>query len=237
MSHPQLPLPLRLPAARRFDSFVAEGNEAVLAEVHLAAAGGRNEVIYLSGPAGCGKTHLLLAACAEAERLGRRGQYLSLAAWSALDGEAVALLSGLDLVCLDDLDAALGDAGVETGLFALLNACRDRGVPVLVAARVALPELAAGLPDLRSRLAQGLRLRLQSASDRVRRRILHRRAEQLGLSMDEAAIEFLFRRFPRDLGGLMALVERLDRASLAAQRRVTVPFLREALGADPGRPA
>jgi DnaA family protein len=33
----------------------------------------------------------------------------------------------------------------------------------------------------------------------------------------------------RDLGALLDLLERLDQASLAAQRRVTVPFLRKFL--------
>ncbi len=230
MSHPQLPLALRLPVARRFDTFVGEGNEAALAEIRLAAMGGRSDVLYLSGPEGVGKTHLLLAACAEAERLGRSAQYLSLASWSALDGEAVAALAALDLVCIDDLDAVIGKADAEAGLFALANACRDAKVPLLIAARAALPELPDGLPDLRSRLAQGLRLKLAPLPERARRLALRLRADQLGLSVDEAAIEFLFRRYPRDLVALMALIERLDRESLAAKRRITVPFLREALG-------
>ncbi|HRQ65724.1 MAG TPA: DnaA regulatory inactivator Hda [Xanthomonadaceae bacterium] len=230
MSHPQLPLALRLPVARRFDTFVGAGNEAALAEVHLAAAGGRDGVVYLSGAEGVGKTHLLLAACAEAQRLGRRAQYVSLASWRALDGDAVAALAALDLVCVDDLDAAIGESEAEVGLFALANACRDAHLPLLIAARVALPDLPAGLPDLRSRLAQGLRLKLAALPERARRQAVRLRADQLGLSMDEAAIEFLFRRFPRDLTALMTLIERLDRESLAAKRRITVPFLRQALG-------
>jgi DnaA-homolog protein len=229
MSHPQLPLALRLPVARRFDTFVGEGNEAVLAETHLAAAGGRDGVLYLSGAEGVGKTHLLLAAAAEAERLGRRAQYLSLASFAVLEGEAVASLAALDLVCVDDLDGAIGDPPSETGLFALANACRDARVPLLVAARAALPDLPEGLPDLRSRLAQGLRLRLTPLPERARRHAVRLRAEQLGMSIDEAAIEFLFRRYPRDLSAQMTLLERLDRASLAAKRRITVPFLRETL--------
>lgn len=230
MSHPQLPLALRLPVARRFDTFVGTGNEAVLAEVHLAAAGGRGEVLYLSGPEGAGKTHLLLAACAEADRLGRSAQYLSLSTWSALEGEAVAALSALDMVCVDDLDGVVGDLEAETGLFALANACRDARVPLLVAARAAIPDLPEGLPDLRSRLSQGLRMKLAPLPERARRSAVRLRAEQLGLGIDDAAIEYLFRRYPRDLAALMNLIERLDRESLAAKRRITVPFLRVVLG-------
>ncbi|MGC8519703.1 MAG: HdaA/DnaA family protein, partial [Steroidobacteraceae bacterium] len=43
------------------------------------------------------------------------------------------------------------------------------------------------------------------------------------------------RRFPRDMAQLYALLDTLDEAALAAQRRLTVPFIREVL-ARPGRP-
>ena len=46
------------------------------------------------------------------------------------------------------------------------------------------------------------------------------------------ALDYLLRRVDRDLGSLTALLDRLDRASLAAQRRVTVPFLRGLLAAE-----
>jgi len=61
---------------------------------------------------------------------------------------------------------------------------------------------------------------------------LRERAQRRGLALDEAALEWLLRRVGRDLAGLTALLDQLDRASLAAQRRITVPFLRMTLGAE-----
>jgi DnaA family protein len=87
------------------------------------------------------------------------------------------------------------------------------------------------LPDLRSRLAQCARVVLMPLDDEGRRRVLRERAQRRGLVLEDAALEWLLRRVGRDLGGLTALLDRLDRASLAAQRRVTVPFLREVLDA------
>ena len=60
--------------------------------------------------------------------------------------------------------------------------------------------------------------------------ILRQRAQTRGLELDDAVLDWLFRRVDRDLGTLTALLDRLDRASLAAQRRITVPFLRQTLG-------
>ena len=64
-----------------------------------------------------------------------------------------------------------------------------------------------------------------------RREVLRQRARRRGWALEEPALEWLLRRVGRDLGGLTALLDRLDRASLAAQRRITVPFLRQVLGA------
>src|SRR3546814_4647349 len=51
----------------------------------------------------------------------------------------------------------------------------------------------------------------------------------------EAAIDWLLRRVDRDLSSLARLLDQLDRASLAEQRRITVPFLRQVLGGDVGQ--
>jgi DnaA family protein len=83
-----------------------------------------------------------------------------------------------------------------------------------------------GLPDLRSRLGQCTQVPVPALDEPARRAVLRRRAERRGLLLDDAVLDFLFRRFGRDLGTLTALLDRIDRASLAAQRRITVPFLR-----------
>ena len=62
--------------------------------------------------------------------------------------------------------------------------------------------------------------------------VLRERAQRRGLLLDEAALEWLLKRVDRDLAGLTGLLDRLDQASLAAQRRITVPFLRKVLEAD-----
>ena len=59
--------------------------------------------------------------------------------------------------------------------------------------------------------------------------MLRERARRRGLVLEEAALDWMLSRAGRDLGGLAALLERLDRASLAAQRKVTVPFLRQVM--------
>ena len=105
---------------------------------------------------------------------------------------------------------------------------------MLYTATAAPDALGLRLPDLRSRLAQCMRIALDAPDDALRRRVLASRAERRGLVLEEPAIDWLLRRCDRDMASLAGLLERIDRAALAAQRRVTVPFLRTLLGDQPG---
>jgi len=98
--------------------------------------------------------------------------------------------------------------------------------------RARADERSAGTDQVQRDLAQCARVVLLPLGDDGRRAVLRERAQRRGLILDEAALEWLLKRVGRDLAGLTGLLDRLDRASLAAQRRITVPFLREVLEAD-----
>lgn len=235
MTGPQLPLALRYPPDQRFETYLG-APEGALAQLQALARRGGREWLYLAGPLGVGKTHLLLATCAAAEAAGRRVAYLPLQAAAGRLGDALQALEGYDLVALDGVEAIAGLREDEVALFDAHNRARAADACLLYAALGNPAELGLSLPDLRSRLSQCARIVLEPLDDDGRRAVLAQRAQRRGLVLEEAALDWLLRRAGRDLAGLTALLDRLDRASLAAQRRVTVPFLRQALGAelDPG---
>jgi DnaA-homolog protein len=231
---PQLPLALRYPPDQRLEAFVRAPAGAV---EHLrtlasgeATASMPREALYLAGPAGVGKTHLLLATCAAAEAAGRRAAYLPLAAAAGRVRDALLSLEGNDLVALDGLEVVAGNREDEIALFDAHNRARAAGVALLYAARDIPDAIGLSLPDLRSRLGQATRITLVPLDDEGRREVLQQRAQRRGLVLEEAALEWLLKRVGRELGGLTVLLDQLDRASLAAQRRVTVPFLKQTLG-------
>lgn len=228
---PQLPLALRYPPDQRFETFVA-APAGVLAQLRALAQEAGTDWLYLAGPAGVGKTHLALALCAAAEAAGRRAVYLPLKAAAGRARAALEALDGSDVVALDGIEAIAGHRDDEIALFDFHNRARSAGLGVLYAAQAAPDALALTLLDLRSRLGQCSRISLQPLDDDARRAVLRERAQRRGLILDEAALEWLLKRVGRDLASLTGLLDRLDRASLAAQRRVTVPFLRQVLGAD-----
>lgn len=225
---PQLPLALRYPPDQRFDSFVG-APEGALAQLRALAQGEQTDWLYLAGAARTGKTHLALALCAQAEQAGRRAAYLPLAAAAGRTEEALMALDGSDVIALDGLEASAGQRADEVALFDFHNRARAAGTAVLYTAREMPAELGLVLPDLRSRLSQCTRIVLAPLDDAGRREVLRERAQRRGLVLEDAAIDWLLTRTDRDLGRLVALLDQLDRASLAAQRRITVPFLRSVL--------
>lgn len=224
----QLPLALRFPADQRLQTWVGE-DAGPVAMLQAFAHGRGDPAIYLQGPAGSGKSHLALAVCAAADDASRDAAYLPLERFATRIADALAI-GPIALVAVDGLQHLAGEHEAEVALFALHNRVRDHGGQLLYTADAAPDALPLQLPDLRSRLAQCTRIRLEAPNDDVRRRVLASRASRRGLQLDATAIDWLLRRTGRDLAGLTALLDRLDAASLAAQRRLTVPFLRQVLG-------
>jgi DnaA family protein len=227
----QLPLTLRWPAQQRFDSYVADGNAAAVDAIASAAAA-ITPWIFLSGITGVGKTHLLIAACAAATARDRPAQYLSLSKLSASPDAAIRAFGGSAFVAVDDIDAVGGNRDAEVALFDLFNRLKADGASVVFAASAAPAQIGLTLPDLVSRLSSCTQLPLKPLNDDARRAAVRQRAAARGIELDNTVIDWMFDHTPRDLGSLAALIERIDRESLAAKRRITVPFLRALILAD-----
>ena len=232
----QLPLALRWPRRQRFEHFQAGGNAAALAAVKAVANESDAPWVYLHGSAGSGRSHLLMAACQAGIALGKRVQYLPLATFDE-PAELLRGVAGSELLALDDLGTIAGRPEAEQALFALYNRSRDDGNAMLFAADAPPDQLGLQLPDLRSRLGACTRFALKPLDDHERRAVLRADAAARGIGLEETVLDWLFTRYARDLGALLDLLDRLDRASLAAQRRITVPFLREFLQGNEAGPA
>lgn len=228
----QLPLRVRLRDTARFSSFVRGRNSEVVQLLSTGPQAGPR-VLWLWGRTGTGKTHLLQAACAAVGEQGGSATYLDLQggaepAW--LEG-----CEGLDLVCLDGIDAAAGDADWSAAIFRLYTLMQDLGGRLCVASTQPPAGVLFQLPDLRSRLLAGSVHQLHELDDGGQLAALKLRAAQRGLELPEEAASYLVHRVPRDMHTLCAVFDRLDEASLAAQRRLTVPFLKDVLESqEPG---
>jgi DnaA family protein len=225
----QLALDLRLPSAPTFASFVDGPNRLARAWVEGLATGGGPESVYLWGPRGSGKTHLLVAACRAVADSGAPVAYVPLAGEEVIGPGMLGGLEHAALVCLDDLDAVAGRGDWEEALFHLLNRLRHAGTRWIGAGSVAPAGLGLRLPDLESRLTAVLGARLGLLAESERAEALRRRARDRGFQLTDEVVAFLLRRFSRDLPSLFRVLDALDALSLREGRRVSVGLVRTLL--------
>jgi DnaA family protein len=197
----QLLLELAPPPLPTLENFCPGRNGAALKALREALADGER-FVFLWGPGGSGKTHLLRA-------------------FSGAAGVAKR-----DAAAVDDV-ARLGDAE-QIALFDLCNRLRASG-GALAASGEAPPARLALRPDLRSRLASGIVLQLHPLSDADKAAALSAHAAGRGMRLEGGLIAYLLSHFDRDMGSQIALLDALDRYSLQRKRGVTLPLLKEAL--------
>ncbi|MFZ8974533.1 MAG: HdaA/DnaA family protein [Pseudomonadales bacterium] len=187
------------------------------------------EPLWISGVQGSGKTHLLQGLCHQREQEGGRVFYLALDSRD-LAPEVLRDLRSFDVLALDGLDHILGEEPWELALYDLINHLAADGATWLVmASQVPLPEAVFALPDVASRCRAMHWLQAGQLSDSEKRRVLMRFADENSLPMPDEVLQFLLDRSPREIGMLINTLTQLADESLRAQRRLTIPFVKEVL--------
>jgi len=134
-----------------------------------------------------------------------------------------------DVATIDDVDRLTEAAQLEA--FDRFNRVRAAGGSLVAAGTAPAAHLGALREDLRSRLLSGLVFQLQPLSDEEKAAALAAHAAERGMKLPPEAVDHLLRRLPRDLGTQFAVLDAIDRYSLALKRPVTLPLVREALAA------
>jgi len=225
----QLALPLQLADHAVFASYLASGNESLVAALQALAAGTDTSGCYLWGAAATGKTHLLQAVCTSA---GDESVYLPMTLLTDSPPEILHGFANRRLVCIDDVDTAAGKPGWELALFDLCNQVFDAKGSLVAAASAAPRAAAFKLADLQSRLSQLPTFQLRGLDDADTCRALQLRAGHRGLDLPDDTAQFLISRNRRDMASLYKLLDKLDLAALRAQRRLTIPFVKQVLESE-----
>ena len=227
----QLSLPVYLPDDETFESYYpAAGNDELIKALGAAAQGDKLQSLYVWGPEKSGRTHLLHAACAQANELERSNFYVPLSIHASISPALLERLEQLDLVCIDDVDAIAGHPLWEEALFDLYNRVNEIGrCALIVSGRNAPVDAGFTLPDLVSRMQWGLSYQLSPMADDEKLAALQRRAAMRGLQLPEDSGKFLLTRLARDLRTLFDVLDKLDKASMVHQRKLTIPFIKEIL--------
>jgi len=226
----QIPLDIQLRDSASFDNFIVGKNEELFNKLKRSVSDKSSDGSLLFwGSQGAGKTHLLQAACKAAGDNGFSAVYLPLNDVIHQSTDAFDGLEDLHLICLDDVDLVAGKEDWEQALFHLYNRAFDSGTQLAFTANQPIANLNMALSDLSSRLAWGFVYRVQPLSDEEKIQAMQLRSRRRGFVLTEKVGQYLLRHCPRDSAALFNLLDELDRASLAAQRAITIPFVKNLL--------
>ena len=229
---PQLSLGLEVNEPLDWQDFYPGSNLEAVQMLKELVSQPQAGVIYLWGQQGVGKTSLLQVAYHEVLAKEYSAIYVSLADVVRYNNAILDNLEHFSLVCLDDFEAVSGHAEWEEKLFVLYNELQDNGGRLIVAANKPPKQLGLELKDLESRLTWGLVLKLKALSEHDMVKALRLHANKVGLALSDEVGQYLIHRYQRDMPSLLKLLQQLDVASLSAQRRLTVPFVRSVLAAE-----
>lgn len=205
-----------------FDSFVpCDGNAAALRfALRIADPSDPEKLLYLHGPSGSGKTHLLKSIASVSV------PYISFRTPPAPHDLVTIFKSAAGLV-VDDLHEAPDDPALKASLWQLFNEFHTSGRPIAMAGLVPPRELTALDEHLTSRLLWGLVARLDTSDDSSRRMILLKVVEDRQIRVPDDVIDYILSTTSREVGDLIACFDRLYRFSMAKNRRITLPLMRE----------
>jgi chromosomal replication initiator protein len=225
-------------SVQRFGDFLQDpGNQLALAACRrvVEAPGLEHNPLYLHGPPGCGKSHLLAAVISEYR------ESLDASAVVELDGptfvarEAQRLAEGerselherierAALVSLDRVEALAGRAMAQEALFSLVNDALERGTQLVLAGAAAPQKLPGFVERVASRLAWGLSVAMEAPQIETRLALLTRLAGAAAAEIDAQELTGLVESYAPDMHQVVRLAERLIAGERPGRRTEMASF-------------
>lgn len=225
----QLALAIQLKDEATLADFNWSNNSLLQKQLQRMLNQKEERLLFIWGPEGSGKSHVLQACC-QSVHAHESAIYLPLKLLKEWGPQTLDGLEDQHTVCIDDIEVIAQDPAWEEALFHLYNRIKDKQEGLLIVSGNLPPaSLPLRLPDLRSRLGWGLVIQLNELSDEGKINTLKSYALKRGFDLPETVAQFLLNRCSRNMHDLQELLNRLDEASLAAQRKITIPFVKAIL--------
>ncbi len=219
----QYPFDFAIQTELLFSNYFTSSANKTLLHYLQNFAHGTERLCYLWGNKGSGKTHLLQALCQDSDK----AAYIPLNQMLSYGPHTLDGLETLDMIVIDDLQVIAGYSAWEEKLLELFNAVQASDGRLCFAATNKPAQLSLQLADLRSRLQLCVAFEVAENDDTAKAAIMRSRAEQRGIELKDEVMQYIMLRNSRNLHDLMAILDRLDTSSLAEQRRITIPFVKE----------
>lgn len=227
-STPQMALPLAHSDKASFDNYWHGDNSELISAVRSSIETGEPKVVYFYGRPGSGRSHLLYAAMRLAKEEIINTSYLSLDD-ANVGPELLSVVDVEHVVCVDNIQIWAGSESRERALFTLFEQIKHASGQLIVSASQPPENAGFVLRDLISRLSSGLIYPLYDLNEEQQLEAIRMRANQRGLSISDDTVRYLISRSSRETSELFSILDKIDKASLAEKRRITIPFLQRLL--------
>ncbi len=227
----------------RFDNFIVSNGTSFAWTCARRMCSGEPvtyQSLYLSGPRGLGKTHLLMAIgnhlaesgfparalyvhCRDLIESLKRGE-------SGLPGNLGTPGSEINFLLLDDIDRITGNRPAQEALYRVYNQTLEQGGKMVFAGRTPADQLEKTESFLTSRFKWGMTAELLPMDDAATAQLIQKLAEDRGLDVPDKIITYLLNRIPRDFQSVKSAVTRINEESLRQKHKVTLPLVKTALG-------
>lgn len=211
------------------ENFAGQENKLLIAELRELVTGHRpSRVMYVWGPPGSGKSHLLNACCRENRAMDRTSHYLSLESEVGTQ-KILEIVDPNSLVCIDNLECIDRHGDMQEALYHVYELQRAGQGRLLACGSSPLTEIELTLKDLESRLSSGGVFQISPLNDEEKKEALRIRAKQKGFALDDAVLNYILLHYSRQARDLFDLLDRLGSESLRHHRKITVPFIKDVI--------
>ena len=212
-----------------FSNFYAGKNTQLISHLKQFLKNKEEHFFYLAGTVGSGKSHLLQACCHEITKENKTATYIPLENFRLFNVKLLENLEEIDFIAVDDIQCIFENKEWQIALMNLYNFSKEIKSKLFLCGDELPQALNLTLADLTSRLSWGQVYQLYPLEDEEKIFVLQAKASARGFELSQEVGNFLLRHCSRQMPALFSILEKLDYASLAAQRRLTIPFVKEVL--------
>jgi DnaA family protein len=225
----QIALPLSFDRQFSFDNYFSHQEKLIVENLMSLITSRGESMIGLWGKSSSGKTHLVNASAHYARQQGISFQIYDGVELARYDADLFEDLESCQVLAVDNLDAFCGMRKWEEKFYQIINISQNQKLKFIFTLAEKPTHLNCKLADFQSRLSWGLLLQLQTTGEKDIAKIIKLRAAMLGIDLSEEVISYLLTHYSRQLSEQIEILRVLDNASLSAQKRITIPLIKQTL--------
>ena len=133
----------------------------------------------------------------------------------------------VDFLIIDDIDVILKKPSIDEKIFHLYNHLMQKGKQLIFSSSIPPNQLKFTDQNLKSRLESGLTVKIEKMNDEDKRKVIKKLAKDFDVFIPNNVVDYILNSAPRDFISLHNIVSRINRLSLEAKKKITLPLIKK----------